>query len=273
MEPTFQSLLAQEASLSALLLSHFVEDFNFMAHCTESKDIVVDSFSDGFLKFCQRVVKVDFRSCDVLKVGDLEDNEAWSRVLFGREEICKVKEIRKLRKRVQIYQQFNHHALKEINMYHNGQDKELLNFQSICKPLCNTLTNGSSSITLKAFEVSKKSFKRLICVYNLQTLAFTNCQVDTENVKFPIHTNFTLEKLLFEGLNTRITKEWRENPEKIYSLIRAISECSLRDSLKLVFVDRLIDQKEILKELVDDLKLSSIKFAGRKAEDMRCWLI
>ncbi|CAI2367927.1 unnamed protein product [Moneuplotes crassus] len=72
---------------------------------------------------------------------------------------------------------------------------------------CNSIGNGSSSITLSAFEVSQKSFKRLICVYNLQTLAFTNCRVDTENVKFPIHTKFTLKEFSFCNNSSRMTKE------------------------------------------------------------------
>lgn len=121
-------------------------------------------------------------------------------------------------------------------------------------------SNITLSLRLHKFKVPKKAFESIINSFShLKEIWFGSSTIDTENVSFHKSTVFKLEKLVFHYSGTPDCSNWKEQPSKVSSIANAISECSLKESLKTF---KCINNKfslRKLKEIFNDHDLTNIQ--------------
>ncbi|CAI2377553.1 unnamed protein product [Moneuplotes crassus] len=90
-------------------------------------------------------------------------------------------------------------------------------------------------LTFQNFDISRKEFRDIIFMaQNCKTVEFRSCKIDSSEIQFRTGVLYRIQELKFNFCGSKSNSNWVENPDKINSIIKAISGCSLNTSLKLL---------------------------------------
>ncbi|CAI2379226.1 unnamed protein product [Moneuplotes crassus] len=112
-----------------------------------------------------------------------------------------------------------------------------LNLNKVIAPFCRAIVGRAGCLVLSSFKISRKSLQRLITsARNMDYIILDHSELEFDGIKFSPGTQFKIRKFEITDCDHKELVNNREYPSKLLSLFRAISECSLKDSLKAIKV-------------------------------------
>ena len=88
---------------------------------------------------------------------------------------------------------------------------------------------------------------------------FSLCQIDLSSDIDLSGPEYKTTYLSFTGVGDRIENDWENHPERLKRLIKAISLCSLKDSLETINVWRSDVEVETVEEMLKEFNLDGIQ--------------
>ena len=143
---------------------------------------------------------------------------------------------------------------------------ELVPFQKYSFDFCKILPRVTNKVTIWKFNLSKKHLR---CVFhsicNLNIVAFCECHLDTEGVRFNPKHQFKIRRIEF-SICGKYSPDGKEGHQRRFEyLIDAFKQWKLRHSLKKIhLVFDLLTKKEVIQILkrkkLKDIRVSDLEF-------------
>ena len=118
----------------------------------------------------------------------------------------------------------------------------------------------SKEIYLRYFKFSKEAFEKTIkSSASSDRIVFQACQIDLSSDINLLGPKYATTYLSFMGVGNRKENDWKNHPERLKRVIKAISACSLKDSLKTLNVYYSDVALKTVEEMLKEFKLDGIQ--------------
>ena len=101
---------------------------------------------------------------------------------------------------------------------------------------------------------------------NSDRIVFNICQIDLSSDIDLSGPEYRTTYLSFMGVGNRKVNDWKTHPEKLKRIIKAISLCSLKDSLKTLNVRKWDVSVKTVEEMLKEFKLEGIQVIEDKID-------
>ncbi|CAI2373129.1 unnamed protein product [Moneuplotes crassus] len=124
----------------------------------------------------------------------------------------------------------------------------LKKFRSYSQALCRNFCRISEKLEIVGFVITRQDLCRIISnCSHLNSISIKYCRIDSEGCKFISSKDYKVQSLCLTGCGQTSCSNWGEYQHRFTSILKAISDCSLKTSLKsLVCYDSLITEEEML---------------------------
>mmetsp|Transcript_502 Transcript_502/g.443 ORF Transcript_502/g.443 Transcript_502/m.443 type:complete len:124 (-) Transcript_502:41-412(-) len=98
------------------------------------------------------------------------------------------------------------------------------------------MTRGIRRISIKGFILKKKHLQSLIShTRNLEIFELEKCKIETLSLKFH-NIKYKVTEIDFRNCGNLEYSDWVNNPAGFFSILNAIEECGLKDSVKFISI-------------------------------------
>ncbi|CAI2375796.1 unnamed protein product [Moneuplotes crassus] len=100
------------------------------------------------------------------------------------------------------------------------------------------LCDFKSNLTFIKMVISKKKIGRIIVMASkFMVLSFSQCRIEVGDLSIPDNIQFGTRTLSFNETGHQNNSNWDQNYDEVESLLKAISECKLKNSLSWINLD------------------------------------
>ena len=106
--------------------------------------------------------------------------------------------------------------------------------------------------------ISDSSFQSIIkYCHNTSTVVLSGCKFDLDSLSF-LGPSYSIKTLDFIYSGDRYSNNWKEEKNKFRAIVKAISECTLKDSLKQLSIKHWGIKREMAKQTLEQYGLYDV---------------
>ncbi|CAI2378994.1 unnamed protein product [Moneuplotes crassus] len=154
-----------------------------------------------------------------------------------------------------------HPTILKLNL--SISNKKNSNSTIYSKPLTKILPFVQKSVEISWMNISKRNFQSWILKCgHIPNLKYFFCSIEVLGLQFKDTVRYKIENLVLHGCRTSTKVGMLEYQEGYTDIIRSISSCSMRDSLKTLQAGACAEHKTRIQKILEEFGMDRVKMEG-----------
>ncbi|CAI2378849.1 unnamed protein product [Moneuplotes crassus] len=165
---------------------------------------------------------------------------------------------------IKLMKNLTKRQVKEFRLVLPPTQKNTLNsFKYFARNFSEIAGKVTDMIQIKSYRISRKFLPRILSsASHISNLIFYECSLDTSNIKFPNGIQYRIETLNLTKCGMKECSDWKNNPSGLDSILKAVSKCSLKKSLRTILLHFSGLEIEEIQKMIEANELKGIIIKG-----------